>query len=278
MINFESREEVQAFVSREKEKGKTIGFVPTMGALHAGHLSLIKASIDTCDITICSIFVNPTQFNKAEDLEKYPRNVAGDKALLADAGCDAVFVPSVETIYPDGTDNFEVPDVGHMAEVFEGEYRPGHFEGMMQVVSLLLDIVNPSHMFMGLKDFQQFAICTKMVEIQGRAVEVCGMPTLREGHGLAMSSRNERLSPEARKDAKVIYETLNWVKAHLYNHDNQSLAELGEARLKSFPGLVLEYFDIVDKTSLEHTESKENLIALCAAQIEGVRLIDNMIL
>lgn len=278
MINFESREEVQAFVSREKEKGKTIGFVPTMGALHAGHLSLIKASKDTCDITICSIFVNPTQFNKAEDLEKYPRNVAGDKALLADAGCDAVFVPSVETIYPDGTDNFEVPDVGHMAEVFEGEYRPGHFEGMMQVVSLLLDIVNPSHMFMGLKDFQQFAICTKMVEIQGRAVEVCGMPTLREGHGLAMSSRNERLSPEARKDAKVIYETLNWVKAHLYNHDNQSLAELGEARLKSFPGLVLEYFDIVDKTSLEHTESKENLIALCAAQIEGVRLIDNMIL
>lgn len=278
MINFESREEVQAFVSREKEKGKTIGFVPTMGALHAGHLSLIKASKDTCDITICSVFVNPTQFNKAEDLEKYPRNVAGDKALLADAGCDAVFVPSVETIYPDGTENFEVPDVGHMAEVFEGEYRPGHFEGMMQVVSLLLDIVNPSHMFMGLKDFQQFAICTKMVEIQGRAVEVCGMPTLREGHGLAMSSRNERLSPEARKDAKVIYETLSWVKAHLYNHDNQSLAELGEARLKSFPGLVLEYFDIVDKTSLEHTESKENLIALCAAQIEGVRLIDNMIL
>lgn len=278
MINFETREEVQAFVSREKEKGKTIGFVPTMGALHAGHLSLIKASKDTCDITICSVFVNPTQFNKAEDLEKYPRNVAGDKALLTDAGCDAVFVPSVETIYPDGTDNFEVPDVGHMAEVFEGEYRPGHFEGMMQVVSLLLDIVNPSHMFMGLKDFQQFAICTKMVEIQGRAVEVCGMPTLREGHGLAMSSRNERLSPEARKDAKVIYETLSWVKAHLYNHDNQSLAELGEARLKSFPGLVLEYFDIVDKTSLEHTESKENLIALCAAQIEGVRLIDNMIL
>ena len=278
MINFESREELQTFISREKDKGLSIGFVPTMGALHAGHLSLIQAAKDTCDLVVCSVFVNPTQFNKAEDLEKYPRNEKRDKELLEKAGCHVLFLPSVQTIYPDGTDHFEVPSVGHMAQVYEGEFRPGHFDGMMQVVSLLLDIVNPSHMFMGLKDFQQFAICKKMVEIQGRTVEVCGMPTFRETNGLAMSSRNERLSAEAKKDAKIIYETLDWVKQHLLDYDNSVLAELGERQLKNFPGLILEYFDIVDKTSLKQTNNKENLIALCAARIEGVRLIDNMIL
>ena len=278
MINFESREELQTFISREKDKGLSIGFVPTMGALHAGHLSLIQAAKDTCDLVVCSVFVNPTQFNKAEDLEKYPRNEKRDKELLEKAGCHVLFLPSVQTIYPDGTGHFEVPSVGHMAQVYAGEFRPGHFDGMMQVVSFLLDIVNPSHMFMGLKDFQQFAICKKMVEIQGRAVEVCGMPTFRETNGLAMSSRNERLSAEAKKEAKIIYETLNWVKQHLLDYDNEVLAELGERRLKNFSGLILEYFDVVDKTSLRHTKNKENLIALCAARIEGVRLIDNMIL
>ena len=158
MIKYKSAYRLNKYIQKQKKLGKTVGFIPTMGALHQGHLSLIQAAKNECDIAVCSVFVNPTQFNKASDLEKYPRNLDADAILLESVACDVLFNPSVKTIYPDGADRFDAPKVGDMLDVLEGEHRPGHFQGVMQVISLLLDIIDPTQLYMGLKDFQQFAI------------------------------------------------------------------------------------------------------------------------
>lgn len=281
MNSFYTINAIKEFVSNAKQEGKTIGFVPTMGALHKGHLSLIQAAKEECDIATASIFVNPTQFNNKEDLDKYPRTLEKDSELLENVGCHAVFAPSVNEMYPNGLENgFKAPQIGNITTVLEGEHRPGHFEGMMQVVSLLLDIVQPTHLYMGLKDYQQFAIVSLMVEAQGRAIIMRGMPIVREENGLAMSSRNERLSPHYRENAKIIYETLEKVKSQLDFHNINELEKLGKTLIEKLDGTEVEYFEIVDTKTLTKPDidTKKNLIALTAVWYGGVRLIDNMIL
>lgn len=278
MIKFKSAYHLNKYIQKQKKLGKTVGFIPTMGTLHKGHLSLIQAAKNECDIAVCSVFVNPTQFNKAVDLEKYPRNIDADAILLENTACDVLFNPSVKTIYPDGADKFNAPEVGDMLDVLEGKHRPGHFQGVMQVISLLLDIIDPTQLYMGLKDFQQFAICSKMVEMQGRAVEMRGMPTVREANGLAMSSRNERVSAAAKNRAGIIHESLQLVKDNLGNYSIIELKKMAKKHINSLEGGELEYFEIVSQKTLREPEKNEGLIALCAVWLEGIRLIDNIIL
>ena len=278
MIKYKSAYRLNKYIQKQKKLGKTVGFIPTMGALHQGHLSLIQAAKNECDIAVCSVFVNPTQFNKASDLEKYPRNLDADAILLESVACDVLFNPSVKTIYPDGADRFDAPKVGDMLDVLEGEHRPGHFQGVMQVISLLLDIIDPTQLYMGLKDFQQFAICSKMVEMQGRAVEMRGMPIVRAANGLAMSSRNERVSAAAKNSAGIIYESLQLVKDNLDNYSIIELKNMAKKHIASLKGGELEYFEIVSQKTLRVPEKKVELIALCAVWLEGIRLIDNIIL
>lgn len=278
MINYKSGFHLHNFIAKQRKLRKTIGFVPTMGALHQGHISLITQAKKECDIVVCSIFVNPTQFNNPEDLVKYPRTLEEDSKLLNAADCDVLFIPSVSTIYPKNGPKFKAPAVGKILNVLEGEHRPGHFAGVMQVVSLLLDIVNPTHLYMGLKDFQQFAICSKMVELQNRKVIMRGLPIVREMNGLAMSSRNKRLSDQAKKDATIIFKSLALVKESLPNHTIESLRELAVNKIKKEKTATLEYFEIVDLKTLEPSKKKTDLIALTAVWFEGVRLIDNMLL
>ena len=278
MIKYKSAYRLNKYIQKQKKLGKTVGFIPTMGALHQGHLSLIQAAKNECDIAVCSVFVNPTQFNKASDLEKYPRNLDADAILLESVACDVLFNPSVKTIYPDGADRFDAPKVGDMLDVLEGEHRPGHFQGVMQVISLLLDIIDPTQLYMGLKDFQQFAICSKMVEMQGRAVEMRGMPIVREANGLAMSSRNERVSAAAKNSAGIIYESLQLVKDNLDNYSIIELKNMAKKHIASLKGGELEYFEIVSQKTLRVPEKKVELSALCAVWLEGIRLIDNIIL
>lgn len=278
MIKLNTSNELEKFIAEKRRLGKTIGFVPTMGALHQGHLALIQAAKSECDVTVCSVFVNPTQFNNPSDLEKYPRDIETDAALLESVDCDILYTPDVETVYPVGAKKFNAPHVGDMLEILEGEHRPGHFQGVMQVVSLLLDQVNPTHLFMGLKDFQQFAICSKMVELQERPVQMRGIPTVREKNGLAMSSRNKRLSEEAKANAGVIYESLKMVKDHLADYSIQELRTQAINKLSTLKESKLEYFEIVSQKTLKPSTKKTELIALCAVWVEDVRVIDNMIL
>lgn len=278
MINYKYSLYLKNFISRQIKFGKKVGFVPTMGALHAGHISLIKAAKSECDLVVCSIFVNPTQFNNQEDLVKYPRTLEADITLLEEAGCDVLFAPSVKEMYPNGPKNgFVVPKVGAMLTVMEGAHRPGHFEGMMQVVSLLLDKVNPTHLFMGLKDYQQFAICCKMVELQKRKIEMRGMPTMREKSGLAMSSRNERLSVQARKNAAIIYKSLQSIQENKHK-DLSLLKQEAIKQIEAEEGFEVEYLEFADKHSLMPSKNADNTIVLCAIWVENIRLIDNLIL
>jgi pantoate--beta-alanine ligase len=269
---------------------QTVGFVPTMGALHDGHLELIRmAKRDGC-LAVASIFVNPTQFNDPRDLEKYPRTPEKDAELLLQVGCDALFIPPVVEVYPLGTDLSVHLDFGQLDQVMEGEFRPGHFKGMATVVNRLLDIVRPSKLYMGQKDYQQLAIVREMVRQLSLPVEVIMCPTVREPDGLAMSSRNVRLSHEMRVAAPVIYQTLLWAKKAL--EQDQSVAEIQvEAMRKlSEAGLRPEYFDLVDGHTLQPIRQKGAIafnddeggsgsIVACTAAFAGdVRLIDNCVL
>lgn len=279
MISYKHSFYLLQFIERQRKLGKTIGFVPTMGALHEGHISLIEAAKQECDIVICSIFVNPTQFNNEDDLEKYPRTLNEDSNLLKAADCDILFNPSVNEMYPKGTDVAYKSSVkGSILTVLEGVHRPGHFEGMMQIVGLLLDKTNPTHLYMGLKDYQQFSICSQMVKAQKRKIIMRGMPIVREKNGLAMSSRNKRLSKKGKEDAAIIHQSLMLVKKNIEKENIEDLQKMGIQNIKTLKGTEVEYFEIVDQTTLLPSSLKENLIVLCAVWFEGVRLIDNMIL
>lgn len=271
--------DLQELVQLKKQAKKTIGFVPTMGALHAGHISLVKEAKKNNDICIVSVFVNPTQFNNLEDLEKYPRTIERDAALLAEAGADVVFTPTVEEIYPEpDTRQF---DFGMLDKVMEGEYRPGHFNGVAQVVSRLFDIVRPDRAYFGEKDFQQLAIIREMVKQLSLAVEIMPMPILREVSGLALSSRNERLSAEEKEIATNIYKTLLFSSTEYF--DKISVAqtiEIVSERINSFEPLRVEYFDIVDGYTLQSISDwndSEYTVGCIAVFCGEVRLIDNII-
>ncbi|HPK10070.1 MAG TPA: pantoate--beta-alanine ligase, partial [Saprospiraceae bacterium] len=243
MKTFQTVAELQNHLDQLKSQGKSIGFVPTMGALHSGHISLVKACQRYCDITVVSIFVNPTQFNNSHDLETYPRIPKEDAELLAQNGVDVLFLPSEQEIYPKDLETVVNLDLGNLETVMEGEFRPGHFQGVMQVVKRLLDIVRPDQLFMGQKDFQQFTIIHFMIEKLQLPVKLRVVKTKREEDGLAMSSRNRRLTPENRKIAPEIYKCLKYAKRNLKQKSIHELENYCIERLRK-KGFEPEYFTI----------------------------------
>lgn len=281
MLVFKQIKDLQKHLKSIANQGQTIGFVPTMGALHKGHISLIKKSKKEADCTVCSIFVNPTQFNDPKDFEKYPSTIEEDILKLSAVKCDILFLPSVKEMYPDGIRNKRKIDFGSLAKVLEGQHRPGHFDGMAQVVERLLLIVKPNLLFMGLKDYQQQLIVSKLIEKRKLKVKLIALETMREKDGLAMSSRNVRLDIEARKLAVEISKTLLSSKREIRNvkYEIEKIQERALHRLQSFKGIEVEYFEIRNAKTLMVPEKKsEKLIALTAVKIGGVRLIDNMLL
>ncbi len=279
MLIFNTISETQNYLKSQQKAGKTIGFVPTMGALHTGHISLIERSKAENDLTVCSIFVNPTQFNNPEDLKKYPRTLEKDCEMLLPAGCDVVFAPSAEEMYA------KLPqlrmDFGTLETVMEGKFRPGHFNGVGIVVSKLFNIVKPDKAYFGLKDLQQVAVIRQMAKDLSFDLEVVPCPTLREIDGLAMSSRNTRLSPEARILAPQIYKVLNLAKEKLQaGFSAKEMQEAVNQHFSDYPAFELEYFEASDFDTLLPIESKieAGKTALCiAAFLGGVRLIDNIV-
>ncbi len=265
------------YVERQREMGKKIGFAPTMGALHQGHLSLYKAAKKENDEVISSIFVNPTQFNNPDDFQKYPKTLEKDLELLEKAGVDAVYIPNVEEMYPDGL-NSKKYDFDGLENEMEGKYRPGHFDGVGTIVEELFRQVQPHNAYFGEKDYQQLAIIKKMVEKTKLPVKIHGVPTLREEDGLAMSSRNVRLTETQRKEATIIYETLEKVKEWF---SVISLEEIKQKVTDIFrnSNFELEYFVIADEKTLKETDffyKDKNYRAFIVAYAGDVRLIDNM--
>lgn len=271
--------DMQNKISSLKAAGKSIGFVPTLGALHPGHLSLIKRSKEENDITICSIYVNPTQFNKKEDLEKYPRTLKEDIYLLNEALCNIIFTPSTKDMYPESVaSNLDI-SVGDLGKTMEGAHRPGHFEGVATIVARFFDIVHPNNAYFGEKDFQQLSIIKQVTKQLNYDITIISCPTIREGSGLAMSSRNSRLSNAAKKKAATIFECLSKV---VLLQDTMSIKELKEfvkEHFNAMPEFELEYFEIAEPTHLEPVSDlakTQSARAFIAVWIEGIRLIDNV--
>lgn len=281
MFSFKNILDLQLYLASVRQQGHTIGFIPTMGALHQGHLTIVRQAAQAGDHTVCSIFVNPTQFNDVRDLEKYPRTLEKDIPLLISVGCDSLFIPAVEEVYPSTPTTPPNFEFGHLAEVMEGAFRPGHFAGVAQVVSRLLHIVQPSRLYMGQKDFQQVAIVQSMLEQLNSPVQLVVSPTVREADGLAMSSRNMRLTPDFRQKAPAIYQTLLFAKKATEN--GLSPKEIQQQALQHLTniGLKPEYFEIVNSETLlpvERFNDAKKIIACAAAWAGEVRLIDNMAL
>ncbi len=279
MLEFDKAASASAHIRTLKQAGKSIGFVPTMGALHEGHLSLVRASLMQCDVTVVSIFVNPEQFNNSVDFENYPVQIQADLAQLKLLGCDLLFRPPVEEIYP----SRPVVSIrfGVMEEVLEGAYRPGHFRGVGIVVAKLFNILQPDKAFFGLKDLQQYLLIQKMSTVLNFPLEVVGCPTVREPSGLALSSRNVRLSAAGRDTASAIYTGLAELKKKLQLHPLTELLRALRVYYQSIDGLKLEYAEAVDAVTLEplHVYHPNIPAAICvAAYVEGVRLIDNLYL
>ena len=276
---FNTISSLQNFLNAERIKGHLVGFVPTMGALHSGHLSLIEASKKHNDISVCSIFVNPTQFNNAHDLSVYPRTLEADCQMLESIGCDAVFAPTAEEMYP------QLPqikfDFGDLERVMEGQFRPGHFNGVGIVVSKLFNIVQPDNAYFGQKDLQQCAIVNRLVKDLSFSLILNICPTQRETDGLAMSSRNRNLSPEQRNDAPHIYKALQKAADLLRkNKSSEAVKAFVKQYFEALPNFELEYFEISDFETLQPIdELQKGKTALCIAAFMGkTRLIDNVIL
>jgi pantoate--beta-alanine ligase len=271
-------EAFQTEISAVRSKGKTIGFVPTMGALHTGHISLVKRSVAENDFTIVSIFVNPTQFNNLTDLEKYPRNLEADADLLMYAGCDLVFAPSINAIYTEREQNnrFEF-DFEGLDSVMEGKFRPEHFNGVVQIISKLFALVQPHKSYFGEKDFQQLAIIHLMTRKMGFETEIIDYPIVREPSGLAMSSRNERLTPAQREIASGISKVLFQSRELAAKISPIELKKWVENEIAQIEGLQLEYFEVVDAHTLQTANNWNGEAVGCIAVFCGVvRLIDNV--
>jgi pantoate--beta-alanine ligase len=279
MILFKTATDLSQYLTGKESAGITIGFVPTMGALHAGHLSLIEHSKKKSHITICSIFINPTQFNDPQDFAKYPVTLEQDLLLLEKAACDIVFLPSVNEIYPDGTALQKQFDLGYLETILEGKYRPGHFQGVCQVVHRLLDIVCPTTLFLGRKDYQQCMVIKKLIAIANWDIKLAIIPTLREASGLALSSRNMRLSEPDKAAAAAIYQALLYLRQHLQPGQLDSIVSTADQIIRQAGFDKIDYITIANADTLEtlnQWDGKTKLVALIAAFIGGVRLIDNM--
>jgi len=278
---FTKTNELKKHLKQLKEARKTIGFAPTMGALHNGHLSLIEQSNNQCDVTVSSIFVNPTQFDNKEDLVKYPDTTRKDITMLDEKGTDILYLPTVDEVYPDGTKPIIDYDFGYLTTIAEGAYRDGHFEGVAQVVSILLDIVAPHKIFMGQKDFQQCALVHQLIEFKKIDTEIVVCPIIREVDGLAMSSRNMRLSKQEREKAIVLSQALQWVKENYTQMDIADLEQGAKDIINKTEFCKADYIEIRGRTNLQpisEKSQKEKVVVLGAAYVGPVRLIDNMII
>ncbi len=269
--------DTKRFIRASKDKGLSVGFVPTMGALHKGHLSLMEKARAENDILAVSVFVNPLQFNNPEDLEKYPRDFERDRKLLEETGCDILFYPEVEEMYPEPVSTKY--DFGDLEKVMEGPMRPGHFNGVAVVVKKLFEIIEPDRAYFGEKDFQQLAIIQKLVKMENLPVTVVPCPIVREGDGLAMSSRNERLTDEERQFSPFIYQTLKEAvkKSAFMTPDEVRL--FVRNRFKVLPQFKLEYFELADDKELQPVSTwneAPGIIGFVAAWLGNVRLIDNL--
>lgn len=281
MILFRQVPDLQKHFQKLKADNKSTGFVPTMGALHDGHLSLVKRAQETCDIVVCSIFVNPTQFNNSKDFEKYPVTIDNDIYLLEKQGCDILFLPSEKEIYPDGKELKEHYDLGFIESVLEGEFRPGHFQGVCQVVDRLLHIVQPDYLFLGQKDYQQVMILRKMTGLKNHPVKIIIGETLREPSGLARSSRNLRLSEDEKQKATAIYHALLYIKENIASAGLNELKQHAAEMLMNSGFGKIDYIAVCSAATLEpveHYDAAIPSVALIAAFMGDVRLIDNMLL
>jgi pantoate--beta-alanine ligase len=277
MIVFQTIIGLREALQKSRLERLKIGFVPTMGALHRGHISLIEEAKKKCDVVVCSIFVNPTQFNDPKDLERYPRTIEKDSAMLEAAGCDMVFIPEVSEIYPKKDER--VFNFGQLDSLLEGKFRPGHFNGVAQVVSKLFEIVEPDFAFFGQKDYQQVMIVRSMVKQLGLQVQIITCPIVREPDGLAMSSRNMLLSAEEREHAALIPQWMQKAKALFGKIASEEIKDQIRKEIEASP-LKLEYFEICDRDTLEPINGKEakNAVALIAVYDGPIRLIDNTLL
>ena len=278
---FKTKASLQAYLQEARSTGQKIALIPTMGALHEGHLSLLNYAKPISDIRVCSIFVNPTQFNDPKDLEKYPRPIENDIRLLESVDCDILFLPSVDEMYPDKNEAWHL-DLGELDQIWEGEKRPGHFQGVTQVVYKLFTLVQPDIACFGQKDFQQVMVIKRMIAMKDLPIQLAICPIIRDQDGLALSSRNARLNEAGKRTALALSRSLQYVKDHI--HDPILLKDIKDKALQILTdtdGLSVEYFAICESSSLKevnHIDFNKQHVALVTAWVEGVRLIDNMIL
>jgi len=276
---FQEPSDINSLLSAESSLGKKIGLVPTMGALHEGHLALVTASQRENDVTVCSIFVNPTQFNNKEDLTNYPRPIESDRQKLEEIGCDVLFAPSETQMYP------ELPrmkmDFGHLETVMEGKFRPGHFNGVGIVVAKLFNIIQPDTAYFGQKDYQQYLVISTLLKDLSFSIRLVCYPTVRESSGLALSSRNLRLTDREKTIAPLIYKCLQLASEGLLSGNSvESVKKIVSETLKEEPNFNLEYIEIADSKTLEILSgnvSNRNVVICIAAFLGGVRLIDNIL-
>ncbi|RKR81608.1 pantoate--beta-alanine ligase [Mucilaginibacter gracilis] len=275
---FNTKNSLQNYLSQMHAPGKKVGLVPTMGALHNGHLSLLAEARIYCDEVVCSIFVNPTQFTDPKDLEKYPRPIERDIDMLTAAGCDVLFNPAVNEMYSPG-ETWHL-DIGPIENLLEGKYRPGHYQGVTQVVFKLFDMIKPQYAFFGQKDYQQVKVITRMVQLLNMPVKLVMCPIVREPGGLAMSSRNVHLSAQARDHSLILSQTLTLVKQQFdAGRPLDDLRQLAANQINQNQNIQLDYFEIADaETLLPALDASQNLVALVAAKIGNIRLIDNVML
>lgn len=280
VLIFKKIDHLKSFIHQKKQQGQSIGFVPTMGALHSGHLSLIQASQAANTLTVCSIFVNPTQFNNPADLEKYPRLIEKDIVLLEKQGCNVLFFPEVSEMYAENENLPEIDLLG-IDRRLEGEHRPGHFNGVATVVKKLFDIVEPHRAYFGQKDYQQVLVVKTLVQQLNMNLQIVAVPTMRENNGLAMSSRNLRLTEAEREQAAIIYNTFLWAKQQLISVAPKEVEGLATQRINAVNGATVEYFSLADAQTLapiERYNPSQKIVALTAVNLGEVRLIDNMLL
>lgn len=279
MILFSRASDISNYLKIKSENGNSIGFVPTMGALHSGHLSLLEASKKVQSLSVVSIFVNPTQFNEKADFERYPVSIEKDIELLEQAGCDVLFLPSVTEMYPNGTHNLPHYALGNLEDILEGYYRPGHFQGVCQVMHRLLDIIEPDTLIMGRKDYQQCLVIQNLLTQFGWKTSLTIAPTLREISGLAMSSRNRLLGEAELEKATAIYQTLQFLKNNLQPGKTDMLLAESISFLQETGFNKIDYVSIADAKTLAPVtlwDGKGKTVALVAAFINGIRLIDNL--
>lgn len=278
MQQFTSAHELNKYLEQTRNKGCSVGFVPTMGALHRGHMALIDRALRENDAVVCSIFVNPTQFNNAEDLSHYPRTIAADLVLLQEAGCTAVYLPDVNEMYPQGL-QIRPTTLDGLDRMMEGAHRPGHFDGVVTIVRTLFEQINPNRAYFGTKDYQQLLIIKKLVAMEAIPIEIIPCETVRETDGLALSSRNMRLSPQERATASMLPKALMQVGADAVAYSLPTALQRARKAIASFPELSLEYLEVAHRDTLQPMVAGSNLAdarVFAACHCGPVRLIDNM--